>query len=70
MQLKDQVEIRLNHPDNHPIVIGLQLNSQMRCWEIAIMVGNYKTQEDAMTDAKGLKRAVEDYMETILEKKR
>jgi hypothetical protein len=63
-----ELAIKLTHPDNHPIVIGVGLNEPMHCWELQIIVGNFKTRADAEAYAKPIKEFIEDEADGVLDK--
>lgn len=54
--------------DTHPIMIAIGPNPEMDCWDIHVMVGNYRSPEDARFDADTVKAAVELALETTLSK--
>ena len=55
-----EIEIPLRNRTNHPIVIGVSLNERMQAWDLEMLVGNFKTYEDAEAGAKVLKRLAEN----------
>lgn len=59
-------QVRLTHPDNHPIVIGISLNERMCRYDIEAIIGNFQTRTDGEKYAARLKRLIEDDMDTIL----
>lgn len=43
----------------HPLTIGIQFNPQMRAHDLLVMVGNFKTGEDAKAYADAIKEFLE-----------
>lgn len=45
------VEVPLTMPNSHPIIVAHRGNEEMQAWEAMVLVGNFRTEADAIAAA-------------------
>jgi hypothetical protein len=61
--MSNLLELPIDKPNNHPIVIGAAPNPHMGRWDIHVMIGNYASEEDAKMEAAVIKKALEEALQ-------
>ncbi len=59
--------VKLNHPDNHPLVIGVGKNTRMNRWEITAQIGNFDSKLEASRGAAKVKEMLERELKLVVD---